>query len=182
MSLLSRRSIERPPKARNVIQENRALSLQELNAETFRLYGRMAIVTGAATGIGRAIAHKFAANGASVCLLDISRTNAARVEAEIIRAGGTASAYECDVSDRVSIGSTFHTISRKGQVHILVNNAGVSQIGTVRKHNRARLRPRSSRERKRLLQLYQCCHRKDEVCRRGSHSKHGFCGRICRTG
>ena len=91
----------------------------------------MAIVTGAATGIGRAIAHKFAANGASVCLLDISRTQAETVAAEITRAGGTASAYECDVSDRVSIGSTFQTISQQGRVHILVNNAGVSHIGTV---------------------------------------------------
>jgi NAD(P)-dependent dehydrogenase (short-subunit alcohol dehydrogenase family) len=42
----------------------------------------MAMVTGAASGIGRAIAHKFAANGASVCLLDISRTQAETVAAE----------------------------------------------------------------------------------------------------
>src|ERR1700686_5846193 len=91
----------------------------------------MAIVTGAATGIGRAIAHKFAANGASVCLLDISRTQAETVAAEIARAGGTASAYECDVTDRISIESTFDTILQQGRVHILVNNAGVSHIGTV---------------------------------------------------
>src|SRR6202795_4312215 len=107
------------------------MSLQELNAETFRLYGRMAIVTGAATGIGRAIAHKFAANGASVCLLDVSQTQAEKVATEITRAGGTASAYECDVTDRASIESTFHTILQQGRVHILVNNAGVSHIGTV---------------------------------------------------
>lgn len=91
----------------------------------------MAIVTGAATGIGRAIAHKFAANGAAVCLLDISLKQAEMVAAEITRAGGTASAYECDVSDRVSIESTVHTILQQGRVHILVNNAGVSHIGTV---------------------------------------------------
>src|SRR6266403_2629328 len=91
----------------------------------------MAVITGAASGIGRAIAHKFAANGTSVCLLDIDRTQAETVAAEIARAGGTASAYECDVSDRVSIESTFHTILQQGRVHILVNNAGVSHIGTV---------------------------------------------------
>jgi 2-keto-3-deoxy-L-fuconate dehydrogenase len=91
----------------------------------------MAVITGAGSGIGRAIAHKFAASGASVCLLDINRTHAETVAAEIARAGGTASAYECDVSDRASIGSTFHTMSQKGRVHILVNNAGVSHIGNV---------------------------------------------------
>src|SRR6266568_8972169 len=108
-----------------------ALNLQELNAETFKLYGRMAVITGAASGIGQAIAHKFAANGASVCLLDINRKHAETVADEITNAGGTASAYECDVSDRVSIGSTFDTILQQGRVHILVNNAGVSHIGTV---------------------------------------------------
>jgi len=91
----------------------------------------MAVITGAGSGIGRAIAHKFAANGASVCILDVNRTHAETVAAEITRAGGTASAYECDVSDSVSIGSTFHTISQKGRVYILVNNAGVSHIGNV---------------------------------------------------
>ena len=44
---------------------------------------------------------------------------------------GTASVYECDVSDKVSVGSTFDTILEQGQVHILANNAGVSHIGTV---------------------------------------------------
>ena len=91
----------------------------------------MAVITGAASGIGRAIAHKFAANGASVCLLDVDRKHAEAVAAEITSAGGTASAYECDVSDRASIGSTFCTILQQGRVHILVNNAGVSHIGTV---------------------------------------------------
>jgi len=91
----------------------------------------MAVITGAASGIGRAIAHKFAANGASVCLLDIDRTQAETVAAEISRAGGTASAYERDVSDRVSTESTFDAILQQGRVHILVNNAGVSHIGTV---------------------------------------------------
>ncbi|PYV54298.1 MAG: short-chain dehydrogenase [Acidobacteria bacterium] len=91
----------------------------------------MAVITGAASGIGRAIAHKFAANGASVCLLDINRKHAETVADEITNAGGTASAYECDVSDRVSIGSTFDTIWQQGRIHILVNNAGVSHIGTV---------------------------------------------------
>ncbi len=108
-----------------------ALNLQELNSDTFRLYGRLAVITGAGSGIGRAIAHKFAANGASVCLLDINRAHAEAVAVEITRAGGAASAYEGDVSDRASIESTFQTILQQGRVHILVNNAGVSHIGTL---------------------------------------------------
>lgn len=91
----------------------------------------MAVITGAASGIGRAIAHKFASNGASVCLLDINRQHAEAVAAEIAGAGGTASVYECDVSDRVSTASTFGTILQQGRIHILVNNAGISHIGTV---------------------------------------------------
>ena len=66
-----------------------------------------------------------------MCLLDTNRTLAGTVAAEIALAGATASAYECDVSDRVSIESTFDTILQQGRVHILVNNAGVSHIGTV---------------------------------------------------
>jgi 2-keto-3-deoxy-L-fuconate dehydrogenase len=107
------------------------VSLQELSADASRLHGRMAVIPGAASGIGRAIAHKFAANGASVCLLDVNRTHVEMVAAEITKAGGTASAYECDVTDRVSIGSTFHAALQQGRVHILVNNAGVSHIGMV---------------------------------------------------
>jgi 2-keto-3-deoxy-L-fuconate dehydrogenase len=66
-----------------------------------------------------------------VCLLDTNRTLAETVAAEITRVGGTASAYECDISDRALIGSTFQTILQQDRVHILVNNAGVSHIGTV---------------------------------------------------
>ena len=66
-----------------------------------------------------------------MCLLDINRTQAETVAAEITGAGGTASAYECDVSDRVSTESIFRTILQQGRVHILINNAGVSHIGTV---------------------------------------------------
>jgi NAD(P)-dependent dehydrogenase (short-subunit alcohol dehydrogenase family) len=109
--------------------ENWSLSLQK-NAETA---GYMAawLLLRALPVASATIAHKFAANGASVCLLDINRTHAETVAAEITETGGTASAYECDVSDRVSIGSTFQTILQQGRVHILVNNAGISHIGTV---------------------------------------------------
>jgi 2-keto-3-deoxy-L-fuconate dehydrogenase len=107
------------------------MSLPDLKEDANRLSGRLAVITGAGSGIGRAIARKFAANGASVCLLDINPAQAEMVAAEITGTGGTASAHECDVSDRVSVGSTFHAVLQQSRVHILVNNAGVSHIGTV---------------------------------------------------
>ena len=158
------------------------MSLQEVNAETFRLYGRMAIVTGAATGIGRAIAHKFAANGASVCLLDLSRTQAETVATEITTAGGTASAYECDVSDRVSIESTFDTILREGRVHILVNNAGVSHIGTVETTTEQDFDRVFRVNVKGYFNCINAAIGRMKSAGGGSHSKHGFYSRICRTG
>lgn len=75
------------------------MSLQELDAEAFRLYGRMAIGTVLAPVSVERLPTGVAAQGASVCLLDIDRTQAETVAAEITRAGGTASAYECDVFD-----------------------------------------------------------------------------------
>ena len=64
----------------------------------------MAIVTGAATGIGRAIAQKFAANGASVCLLDISRTQAETVAAE----SGRSALHAIDFDVLTTIGISVH--------------------------------------------------------------------------
>ena len=83
-----------------------------------RLAGRVAIVTGAARGIGAAIARRFAAEGARVALLDI---DADAVHAEAARIGGTA--YVCDVADRASVEAA---VAAVGPADILVNNAGVN--------------------------------------------------------
>jgi len=107
------------------------VSTQIGTASEFRLDGKVAVITGGGSGIGRAIAFKFAANGAAVRVLDISQKDAEAVATEILNRGGTASAHACDVSNPQQVGSTFSAVARQGPIQILVNNAGVSHIGTA---------------------------------------------------
>ncbi len=97
----------------------------------FRLDGKSAVITGAGSGIGRAIAVKFAENGAKVRILDISQKDAESVAGEIIGTGGTASAHACDVSEQQHVSATFKEIAHHGSFNILVNNAGLSHIGNA---------------------------------------------------
>ena len=99
--------------------------------QNFRLDGKTAVVTGGGSGIGRAIALKFAASGASVLILDINQENAEKVREEIAQSGGNAHVYLCDVTSQADVKSKFGEIFRRWRVDILINNAGVSHIGTV---------------------------------------------------
>ena len=96
-----------------------------------RMDGRVAVITGASTGLGLAMAKEFAASGASVALLARKQDALAAAKAEVQKAAGKANikieAYSCDVSKAAPIADTFNKIEAEfGKVDIVVNNAGIS--------------------------------------------------------
>jgi 2-keto-3-deoxy-L-fuconate dehydrogenase len=100
-------------------------------ATGFRLDGKTAVITGAGSGIGRAIAIRFAGNGASVHLFDVNLADAQSVADEITNSVGRATPWLCDVSDHAQTVSVFHKLFENVRLDILVNNAGISQIGSI---------------------------------------------------
>jgi len=89
-----------------------------------KLEGTIALVTGGAHGLGRAICARLAADGASLAVID--RDDAAEAVAEARAHGVEAEAWRCDVTDETRIDETFKAIdSRFGRLDILVNNAGI---------------------------------------------------------
>jgi 2-keto-3-deoxy-L-fuconate dehydrogenase len=103
----------------------------EARSNSLRLAHKVAVVTGGASGIGRATAKAFAAAGACVYVLDIDEAAAGEVVGEIARDGGNAKAYRCDVSIQENVRLAFNKIFEDGHVNILVNNAGISHIGNL---------------------------------------------------
>ncbi|HEV3226710.1 MAG TPA: SDR family NAD(P)-dependent oxidoreductase [Acidimicrobiales bacterium] len=88
---------------------------------------RVALVTGAASGMGRATAHLFADEGAFVAVTDVTLEGAAKVAEEILESGGRAAAWALDVRDggRV-VGVVANIVEHHGPIDVLVNNAGIS--------------------------------------------------------
>lgn len=94
----------------------------------FSLQHKSAVITGAGSGIGKAIAELFATQGAQVHIVDLNSENANQAAAEITGKGGKALAHAVDVSDQRKVKQLFEQI---GAIDILVNSAGISHIGTV---------------------------------------------------
>jgi 2-keto-3-deoxy-L-fuconate dehydrogenase len=99
--------------------------------DEFDLKGRVAAVTGGASGIGKAIARRLADHAAQVWVLDLDPAAAETTAGEIAEAGGRAWALACDVAEPESVSRAFSTISSRGPLDILVNSAGIAHIGTI---------------------------------------------------
>ena len=97
---------------------------ERMQSHGARLAGKVAVVTGAASGFGREIAMRFAAEGAQVAMLDLDGPGAEAAAAEI---GPAALGLGCDVTDRAALGQALETAAEAlGPVDTVVNNAGYS--------------------------------------------------------
>ncbi|MEU0465305.1 SDR family NAD(P)-dependent oxidoreductase [Amycolatopsis sp. NPDC006131] len=93
-----------------------------------KLKGRTAVVTGAGQGIGRAIAERYATEGAEVAVVDLNEDKVNEVAAAIAARGGAALPVVCDVADRAQVVDAAQVIAELcGPVNVLVSNAGITR-------------------------------------------------------
>ncbi len=107
------------------------LSSESHTLNGFRLDGKSAAITGGASGIGEAIARRFALHGAHVFILDRSLDGANRVAKSIGETGGAAAAIHCDVSIAEEVRSAFQNVFARGVPDILVNCAGIAHVASL---------------------------------------------------
>lgn len=99
--------------------------------DKFSLRGKSALITGAGSGIGRAIAKAFAVAGATVHALELNAGAGQSLIEEITAAGNKAYHHTCDVTDQANVKSVVDTIASRGNIDILVNNAGIAHVGNL---------------------------------------------------
>jgi len=96
----------------------------------FDLTGKVAVVTGSGSGIGKAIAIQFASQGAHVCLLDLNKAAISEVANEINKK--SSKAFPCNVSIQSDVIEVFNQIAHEfGRIDMLVNSAGIAHVGKL---------------------------------------------------
>ncbi|MEM9143459.1 MAG: SDR family oxidoreductase [Bacteroidota bacterium] len=97
----------------------------------FDVKGKRVVVTGGASGIGRAIAMKMAERGGEVHILELNKDSGLEMVAEITQNSGIAFAYPCDVSDQGQVAQIMDSIGSNGSIDVLINNAGIAHVGNI---------------------------------------------------
>lgn len=98
----------------------------------FRLDDKIAVITGGGSGIGQAMCHVFAQQGATVCILEVNADQANETLSQLQENGLSASVYACDVASQASVDDAVAAvIADHSRIDILINNAGISHVGTV---------------------------------------------------
>ena len=97
-----------------------------------RLKGKICLITGAGSGIGRASARLFAREGANVVVADVDDRGAKATVSQIRKAGGLAAAEHVDVTDEAdTVALVARVVKRLKRIDVLFNNAGISGVGDV---------------------------------------------------
>src|SRR5690242_8440306 len=101
---------------------------------TYDFKGQVALVTGAAMGMGLATARAFAESGASVVLADLNGDRAGQEAAQIVKEGGIAIGVACDVADEKQVAAMVdRTVAEYGRLDMAFNNAGIQVPPSVRR-------------------------------------------------
>lgn len=103
-----------------------------MTTTAFNYIGKTALITGGASGIGLAIARRFAAHGAAIEILDLHQTTLDTALADLREAGHDAHGETCDISDSAAVDAAFaRVLARRPRLDILVNNAGIAHVGNA---------------------------------------------------
>jgi 2-keto-3-deoxy-L-fuconate dehydrogenase len=98
----------------------------------FRLDNKVAVITGGGSGIGQAVAKVFAAQGASVHILELNEDGGKQTADDIAAAGGQAQVHGCNVAQQAAVQETMNKIvAAAGRIDILVNCAGIAHVGKL---------------------------------------------------
>jgi NAD(P)-dependent dehydrogenase (short-subunit alcohol dehydrogenase family) len=97
----------------------------------FSLDGKVAVITGGASGIGQAIVELFAEQGASVHVIDLDSDGLEATAGIAMKKGGQVTSHKCDVAVQEEVIGVFEGISLEQRINILINNAGIAHVGTI---------------------------------------------------